>query len=123
MSTCRALGFDFASTTRLIQDLPPGQWGIGGPTRVVDNITCNSGCTYSECMKCSDATGNGTISGQIFDAVYSFAPVPGARVTLYSRGIRVKDAIADKDGKYKFEGIVTNAACSNYKIVVDLLPR
>ena len=117
--TCRSLGYDFASTTRLIQDLPPGQWGFGGPTRLVDKIECNSGCQYTGCLKCSDAKGEGTIEGQVMDAMHRYYPVPGARVTLYSRGIRVKDAIADKDGKYKFEGIVTNAACSNYKIVVD----
>ena len=117
--TCRSLGYDFASTTRLIQDLPPGQWGFGGPTRLVDNITCNSGCTYSGCVRCSDAVGTGVIEGQVMDALHRYYPIPGARVTLYSRGIRVKDAIADKDGRYRFDRIVTNAACSNYKIVVD----
>ncbi|MFO0764543.1 MAG: hypothetical protein U0487_00650 [Patescibacteria group bacterium] len=102
-ATCKSLGFDFASTT------------VGG----VDKISCNSSCQYSGCLKCSDAVGTGTISGQVMDAVYSYAPVPNARVTLYSRGIRLREVLADKDGKFTFDKMVTDASCSSYKIVVD----
>lgn len=104
-ATCKTLGYDLAKETN-----PNGS----------DKISCNASCQYAGCMRCSDAVGDGTISGQVMDAVYSFAPVPNARVTLYSRGVRVKDVLADKDGKFTFTNIVTQAACSNYKIVVDM---
>ncbi|MCA9391199.1 MAG: IPT/TIG domain-containing protein [Candidatus Magasanikbacteria bacterium] len=101
--SCKALGYDFANRQ------------VSGR----DEITCNNTCQYSGCAKCSDAIGDGVIEGQVLDALYRYYPIPGARVTLFSRGLRVKDVIADKDGKYRFENILKNPACSSYKIVVD----
>jgi hypothetical protein len=66
-----------------------------------------------------DSTGTGTISGQVIDALYSFLPVPNARVTLYNRGIRVTDTNTDTTGHFSLTGINSLAECTNYHIVVD----
>jgi len=84
-----------------------------------DVITCTQQCDLTGCKRCQDDPGNGQISGQVFDAVYSNQPVPGARVTLYLRGIRITDTLTAADGKYSFKILNTRPECSYYRIIID----
>ncbi|MCE9586622.1 IPT/TIG domain-containing protein [Candidatus Uhrbacteria bacterium] len=84
-----------------------------------DSITCNSGCGFTGCARCGEEEGDGVISAQVLDAIYSNQPVPNARVTLYSRGIRVGETYTASDGTFTFSSINRVSACSQYRIVVD----
>jgi hypothetical protein len=55
------------------------------------------------------------------DALFFNQPVPNARVTLYNRGIRVSggETFTGPDGRFRFSTLDNNAACVNYRIVVD----
>jgi hypothetical protein len=51
--------------------------------------------------------------------VYSFLPVPNARVTLYSRGIRVSETYTGLTGYFRFSNLNRNPVCGQYRIIVD----
>jgi cysteine-rich repeat protein len=84
-----------------------------------DQVACTSGCGFSGCARCSEEVGDGRISAQVFDAIYSNQPVPNARVTLYSRGIRIAETYTSSTGEFEFNNINRVPACSQYRIVVD----
>jgi cysteine-rich repeat protein len=84
-----------------------------------DLLSCAPACSLTGCQRCVDSTGSGSVTGQVMDALYSFLPVPNARVTLYNRGVRVKEVIAGKDGRFTIDGINSVSACTDYHIVVD----
>lgn len=86
-----------------------------------DALTCASSCSLTGCARCGDTPGTGSISGQIFDAIYYDQPVPNARVSLYNRGVRVAggETFADSDGRFTFNNLDNNAACINYRIIID----
>ncbi|MFH1838679.1 MAG: hypothetical protein ABH820_00075, partial [Patescibacteria group bacterium] len=81
-------------------------------------VTCNKSCTFNGCGRCSDEAGLGVIEGQIVDAVYNQV-VPFARVSLFYKGVLVKQVATDGDGKYKLTGLNDRAECSQYKLVID----
>jgi cysteine-rich repeat protein len=84
-----------------------------------DQVSCNTGCGFNGCARCSEEEGDGEITAQVFDAIYSNQPVPNARVTLYSRGVRIGETYTSSDGTFRFNNINRVAACSQYRIVVD----
>ena len=84
-----------------------------------DVLQCAASCSLTGCARCVDSTGTGTISAQIFDAVYSTQPVPNARVTLYNRGIRVSEVTTGEDGRFTFSNVNAVSECTAYHIVVD----
>lgn len=101
--TCKNLGYDFAAAR------------AGGR----DVISCGNACLYTGCMKCSDSVGGtGVIEGYLQDSLY-MQPIPQGRVTLYYRGIRVKDALADDNGIFRITGINDRSECASYSLVVD----
>lgn len=81
-------------------------------------VSCNSSCSFSGCGKCSDDIGTGTIEGQLFDAVYNQV-VPLAKVSLFYKGILVKQTSSDDDGKFQVTGLNNRNECSQYKLIVD----
>ena len=84
-----------------------------------DAVTCTSACGFSGCARCSEETGDGRIAAQVFDAIYSNQPVPNARVTLYSRGVRIAETNTNSAGEFEFNNINRVRECSQYRIVVD----
>jgi len=84
-----------------------------------DVIQCDSSCGFNGCKRCVDTPGTGEISGQVRDAIYSNQPVPNARVTLFSRGVRVGEVNTNGNGEFTFNTINQNAACTNYRIIID----
>lgn len=85
-------------------------------------ISCSNTCGYTGCGRCSDAPGpadTDSVSGTVFDAVYSIEPVPNARVTLYYQGVRVTQTFTDSDGRFTLSGINKRSECGNYRIIVD----
>ncbi len=95
------------------------QYGVSVDTSA-DIVACSAGCGFQNCAKCSDVPGKGVITGKIHDAVYANQPVPGARVTLLSKGVKVDETYTDNDGVFTFSTLNTNPACNSYKIVVDM---
>jgi cysteine-rich repeat protein len=89
----------------------------GAPIK--DVLSCAAACSITGCGRCSDATGNGFIAAQVFDAIYANQPVPNARVTLYNNGVQVSQTYTDKDGNFVFNNLSTLPQCNNYRIVVD----
>lgn len=98
-------------------------WIVDGGKCVVDQPSCAAWCAYGSCMKCSDGPADPsyarTITGYVHDGVYSGQPVPGARVTLMYKGVKVSEAYTDDSGKYSFSNLVAVNACGSYKIAVD----
>lgn len=84
-----------------------------------DAISCNSSCGFTGCLRCTEVTGDGVIEATVYDAVYSFLPVPNARVTLYSRGIRVSETYTGPTGYFRFTNLNRNPVCGQYRIIVD----
>ncbi len=85
-------------------------------------LSCGNTCGLGGCGRCSDTlpAGQGaTVQGQVFDAVYSFVPVPNARVTLYAQGVRVTETFTDEDGRFRVTGLHPRTECGGYRIVVD----
>lgn len=81
-------------------------------------ITCNAQCTFGGCGKCSDEVGNGVIQGQLVDAVYNQV-IPFARVSLYYKGVLVKQAASDENGKFTVTGLNQRSQCGLYRLVID----
>lgn len=84
-----------------------------------DVIQCDASCGFTGCQRCIDTLGDGVIGGQVLDAIYSNQPVPNARVTLFNRGVRVSEVNTDENGRFEFDTINRNYACTNYRIIVD----
>ncbi len=84
-----------------------------------EGITCNSSCGFSGCLRCTEVTGDGVIEATVYDAVYSTQPVINARVTLYSRGIRVSETFTSPTGHFRFANLNRNPVCGQYRIIVD----
>lgn len=90
---------------------------VAGTVR--DIISCGTSCGFTGCKRCSEGGGTGNITGKVMDAVNYLFPVPAARVTLFSRGVRVSETYTNGDGDFSFDNIVTNPNCGSYRIVVD----
>jgi hypothetical protein len=84
-----------------------------------DTVQCTSSCGFNGCARCSEEEGDGRIAAQVFDGIYSNQPVPNARVTLYSRGVRIDETYTSASGTFQFTNINRVAACSQYRVVVD----
>jgi cysteine-rich repeat protein len=82
-------------------------------------VTCSNSCSYAGCARCSDEPGTGVISGRVYDAVFQQV-VPNARVSLLYKGVKVDEAYTDNDGLFTISTLNTNAACSGYRIVIDM---
>ncbi|MDO8584222.1 MAG: carboxypeptidase-like regulatory domain-containing protein, partial [bacterium] len=82
-------------------------------------VACTKQCAFTGCARCQEGTGFGVIRGTVHDAVYTNIPVAGARVVLYSKGIRVKEALTDEYGKFNLEKINERPECAYYRLVVD----
>lgn len=105
---CQALGYDYAL----------GKDDVGR-----DTITCSASCEFSGCRRCSDpltaSDERATLTGVVYDAVYSTTPVQGARVTLYDQGTRLAEQIVGVDGKFTFADLHARTECGSYRVVVD----
>ena len=86
-----------------------------------DVVQCTSACGYDGCARCSDVVGTESVSGQVFDAIYSNQPVPNARISVFQRGVRLPalETFTDADGIFTIHGLVGLDACANYRIIVD----
>ncbi len=89
------------------------------PNQQKSTISCSQQCGYQGCKRCQEDPGTGSVSGRVFDAIYSNQPIPGARVTLYLRGIKVDQVFTTENGTFTFSKINTRPECSTYKIIVD----
>lgn len=92
------------------------------PGTLREELTCSAVCGYSGCGRCSDTPAPSeatSISGRVFDAVYSTQPVPNARVTLYYQGVRITETFANDDGNFTFNGINRRLECGGYRLIVD----
>jgi len=98
---------------------PPGSICLVSNPPKHDVLTCASACSLTGCQRCIDSTGHGSISGTVYDAIYSNQPVPHARVTLYNRGVRVKEVNTGEDGRFTIDAINSVSECTAYHIVVD----
>ncbi len=87
-----------------------------------DAPTCASSCSYGSCARCSDGPSDPnfarSISGKVLDPIYT-QPIPGARVTLLFKGVKIAEVYTDKDGNYAFNKLVGVNVCSSYKVIVD----
>jgi hypothetical protein len=81
-------------------------------------VQCNQACSFTGCGRCSDDVGTGVVTGQLVDAVYNQV-VPSAKLSLFYKGVLVKQTSSDDDGKFTFTGLNERPECSQYKIVVD----
>lgn len=86
-----------------------------------DVISCNSACGYNGCARCSETEGTETVSGQVFDAIYSNQPVPNARISVFQRGVRLPEleTYTDENGRFEISGLVSLNICANYRIIID----
>lgn len=82
-------------------------------------LACGNTCSYAGCANCQDEKGKGEISGRVMDAVYTNQPVPGARVSLFSKGVKVGEVITNVNGDYVFKTLNTRPECSSYRLIVD----
>jgi hypothetical protein len=116
--TCQALGYDYAEVP---SDALKLKFNLGGtpPPPPDPNAKCTSSCQFGGCKKCSQDKGTGLIQGQVRDVVWQNQPVPGARISLMYKGVKVDETFTDENGKFKFNTLNTNPACTTYKIVVD----
>ena len=96
---CNQIGYDYAADANGVQ--------------------CSSSCTYANCLKCSDVTGDGRIEGRVYDAVFQQV-VPNARVTLLYNGVQTDQTFTDENGYFTFTKVNTNPVCVNYRLVVDM---
>jgi hypothetical protein len=80
---------------------------------------CAPTCTFGGCVHCSDTPGNGVITGRIYDAVFSQV-VPGARVSLMYKGVKVDEAYTDPNGTFTISTVNTHPSCATYRIIVDM---
>ncbi len=78
-----------------------------------------STCRFEGCLMCADKVGEGVIRGQVFDSVYDDQPVPKARITLLSKGVKIDQTLADINGFFSFSKLNDDPKCASYKIVVD----
>lgn len=97
--SCQALGFDY---------LDPN----------ITTLQCTDACQVTGCVYCGSSPGTGSVEGYIFDTLFQ-QPVPGARVSLYYRGLLVDQQAADTEGYFRFGSLDNNPACSQYRLVVD----
>ncbi len=101
-----------------VRDMGPSL-GIG--VQVTDTpefVQCGISCQFSGCGRCSDEIGSGVIEGDLVDAVYN-QPVPFARVSLFYKGVLVKQVSSDGDGHFVVTGLNERNQCGLYKLVID----
>ena len=97
--------------------------GIQTPGPWVDKETpapiCAPSCTFGGCYRCQDAPGKGSIKGTVYDVLFRQV-VPGARVSLMYKGVKVNEAFTDQNGKFVLESLNNHLGCDVYRIVVDM---
>ncbi|MCR4278839.1 MAG: Ig-like domain-containing protein [bacterium] len=81
-------------------------------------VMCSAQCTFGGCGKCSDENGNGTVEGQLIDAVYNQV-IPFARISLMYKGVLVNQFSSDENGNFKVTGLNERSQCGLYKLVID----
>jgi cysteine-rich repeat protein len=111
--TCRALGYDYAARTQADNS---------------DLITCSQSCTYTGCAFCGDVPAGtdvssnplyqGHVEGTLFDTLFQ-QPVPGARITLFYRGLQVAVTTSDDEGFFSFSNMDRHDGCNQYRMVID----
>ena len=107
-TTCRALGFDYASVT--------AQDGV-------ERLSCSNRCQVTGCEVCSSRlapTPENTISAVVRDGILQNVGLRGARVILRYNGSPVAETTTDSEGRFSFAGLHMNAACGNYTIAIGL---
>lgn len=100
---------------------PPGGICVFTHQPRQDLVTCSPACGYGGCARCSEIEGSESVSGQVFDAIYSNQPVPNARVSVFQRGVRLPEleTFTDENGRFTINGLVGLNVCANYRIIVD----